>query len=251
MNITAQSTKPYQGTGVLQPFRGESPLKCWCYTHKAKGCYIFLHTNSPDVICRFLKELTDRIENERAVSPGGGPKEYLWEILHKQRIAYESPASNLWDMNWTEDEMLCNMIWFQSFKLIMSYPLFRLAACGSKIAPSKSTFSVHWSGRKQFFISLCLSVVEHHVVSSTWYLCFCCWWIPQACETSELVLLFSWPRNVLSCTTAGILLTVTAPTHVPQLETVSGGQRAMAALTSQSSSVCWGAEARTLWGRRT
>lgn len=45
-------------------------------------------------------------------------------ILHKQWVAYESPASNLWDMNWTEDEMLCNMIWFQSFKLIMSYPLF-------------------------------------------------------------------------------------------------------------------------------
>lgn len=96
---------------------------------------VVLHASSPDATCRFLKELTDRIEKERALSPGGGPREYLRKILHKQWVAYESPASNLWDMNWTEDEMLCNMIWFQSFKLIMSYPLFRLAACESKIAP--------------------------------------------------------------------------------------------------------------------
>lgn len=92
------------------PLRGERPLKFWGYIHKAKGCYNFLHKNSPDVIYRFLKELTDIIEKERALCPGGGPMEYLWKILHKQWVAYESPASNLWDMNWTKDEMLCNMI---------------------------------------------------------------------------------------------------------------------------------------------
>lgn len=79
----------------MKALRGESPLKFWGYARKAKGCCSFLNANSPDVICRFLKELTDRIENERALSPGGGPKEYLWKMLHKQWVAYEFPASNL------------------------------------------------------------------------------------------------------------------------------------------------------------
>ena len=56
--------------------------------------------------------------------------------------------------------MLSDMIWFQSLKLIMSYPLFRLAACESKIAPLKSTYSVHWPGRKQLIINLCFPIGE-------------------------------------------------------------------------------------------
>jgi len=64
-------------------------------------------------------------------------------------------------MNWTEDETLCNMIWFHSFKLIMSYPLFRLAACESEITPL-STYSAHWRGKKQLIINLCLPAGELH-----------------------------------------------------------------------------------------
>lgn len=53
------------------------------------------------------------------------------------------------------------MIGFQSFKLIMSYPLLRLAACKSEVAPCKSTYSEHRPGRKELIISLCLSLQEH------------------------------------------------------------------------------------------
>lgn len=109
---------------------------------KSKSGPRFLCKNSPNAIFKFLKELKDWTEKETALSPGGGPREYLWKILHKQWVTYESPASNLWNMNWAEDEMLCNMIWFQSFKLIMSYPLFKLADCKDKIVLLVGTYSV-------------------------------------------------------------------------------------------------------------
>lgn len=48
------------------PRRGESLLKFWGYTRKAKDCCSFLHTNSPDAIYKFLKELTGRTERERS-----------------------------------------------------------------------------------------------------------------------------------------------------------------------------------------
>lgn len=89
MNVTALPTESCLGAkGVLMTLKRRGLFEILgC---KAKDGSRFLCKNSSNVICKFLKELKDRIEKESTLSPVHGPREYLWNTRHKQCVAYES-----------------------------------------------------------------------------------------------------------------------------------------------------------------